>query len=211
MNSKKVILYSRVSTSHHDQNPEVQLSELRRYCASRELEITEEIIDHGYSGSTDKRPGLKRLLSLVRSRQVDVVVVAKLDRLFRSLKHLVSTLEEFEALGVQFIAARDNVDYTTPAGRFFVQVLGSLAEFEKALLLERTMMGLDHAREAGKRLGRPKTCDADAIVKLRALGLSYRGIQRQLGVSLASISRALQTVPKTGANATVPERKVSGS
>ncbi len=76
----RAITYSRVSTSHHDQNPEVQCAELRRYCSARGWAITEELIDHGFSGGSDQRPGLKRLLELARARAVDVVVVTKLDR-----------------------------------------------------------------------------------------------------------------------------------
>lgn len=163
MRNQRVLTYSRVSTSNKDQNPEVQFHELRRYCAARGWEVVDEIVDHGFTGSTDNRPGLKRLLALVRERRVDVVVVVKMDRLFRSLKHLVATLEEWQALGVQFVATKDNIDYTTPSGRLFAQILGSLAEFEKSLLIERTRMGLDHARAMGKTLGRPKKRDDEAI------------------------------------------------
>lgn len=193
----RVATYSRVSTSDKGQNPEVQGAELRRYCSARGWEIAEEIIDEGYSGGTDQRPGLKRLLGLVHSREVDGVVVVKLDRLFRSLKHLVTTLEDFQALGVQFVATKDNVDYTTPAGRLFVQILGSLAEFEKSLLRERTMMGLEHARRSGKTLGRPKTRDDTGIAALRAQGMSYTAIQKRLGCERSAVYRALRAVGKT--------------
>jgi DNA invertase Pin-like site-specific DNA recombinase len=187
----RVATYSRVSTSHHGQNPDVQVQELRRYCAARGWEITHEIVDHGYTGSTDARPGLKELLGLVRAREVDCVVVVKLDRLFRSLKHLIMTLEELQALGVLFVATKDNVDYSTPAGRLFVQVLASLAEFEKSLLRERTMMGLAHARAQGTRLGRPRLGREDSIRRMRGQGKSYREISRKLGVSRGTVQRAL--------------------
>lgn len=203
----RVATYSRVSTSHHGQNPEVQVHELRRYCEARRWHIEHEIVDHGFSGGTDSRPGLKQLLSLVRERKVDVVVVVKMDRLFRSLKHLVSTLEEWQAIGVQFVATKDNIDYTTPAGRLLAQILGSLAEFEKSLLVERTMLGLEHARRSGKKLGRPKTRDDVKIQALRNQGLSYTAIQKQLGVSRGAISRAMQGVPKTPEK---PEQKTKG-
>lgn len=196
----KVATYSRVSTSHHNQNPEVQVHELRRYCEARGWTIAHEIVDHGFSGGTDARPGLKHLLALVRERKVDVVVVVKMDRLFRSLKHLVTTLEEWLAMNIQFVATKDNIDYTTPAGRLLAQILGSLAEFEKSLLIERTMMGLEHARRQGKTLGRPKLRDDAKIQALRSQGLSYTAIQKQLGVSRGAISRALQAVPKTPEN-----------
>lgn len=193
----RVAAYSRVSTSHHDQKPEVQVSELRRYCAAREWTIVEEIVDHGYSGSSDQRPGLKKLFSLVRSREVDAVVVVKLDRLFRSLKHLVTTLDEFQSLGILFVATKDQLDYSTPSGRLFVQVLGSLAEFEKSLLRERTLMGLEHARKSGKRLGRPLRHDPGVMRSLRARGLSYRAIAKAVGAPLGCVSRALRSERKT--------------
>ncbi|MGE3683315.1 MAG: recombinase family protein [Bdellovibrionales bacterium] len=195
----KVVTYSRVSTSHHTQNPQVQVEELRRYCKARDWEIVHEVIDHGYCGDTVARPGLKHLQELVKQRQVDAVIVVKLDRLFRSLRHLVVTLEEWESVGVKFVAVKDSVDWTTPAGRFFVQVLGSLAELEKSILIERTMMGLEHARRSGKKLGRPKTRNDSDIQRLRAKGLSYTQIQKQLGVSRGSVFRALNAVPKTPA------------
>ena len=186
----KVATYSRVSTRHHDQKPEIQVNELRRYCYARDWKITHEIIDH-HTGGTDDRPGLKKLLDLVRTREVDAVVVLKLDRLFRSLKHLLTQLEEFDALGVKFVAVKDAVDWTTPSGRLFLQVLGSLAEFERGLLRERTMMGLDHARASGKILGRPKIHDDEAIRKLRRNGLSYVAIQKRLSISKGAVWRAL--------------------
>jgi DNA invertase Pin-like site-specific DNA recombinase len=185
-----VATYSRVSTNKREQKPEVQALELRRYCKARGFKIRHEIVDRA-SGGTDDRPGLKELLKLVRSREIDAVVVVKLDRLFRSLKHLVNTLSEFEALGVKFIATRDQVDLTTPAGRMFVQILGSLGEFERALIRERVLVGLDHARSQGKRLGRPKVNDDAAVQKLRSQGLSYQTIQRRLGVSKGAVCRAL--------------------
>jgi DNA invertase Pin-like site-specific DNA recombinase len=205
----KVLIYARVSTSHHDQKPEIQINELRRFCEARGWQITQEITDHGFSGSTDNRPGLKKLMALAKSREVDAIVVVKLDRLFRSLKHLVTTLEEFQSLGITFVATKDQVDYSTPAGRLFVQILGSLAEFEKSLLRERTLMGLEHAKSIGKKLGRPKTTDSMAIVELRQQGLSHREIQSQLNISKGSISRALKNAPKTPSEVTLKKSVIS--
>ena len=191
----RVCTYSRVSTRHREQKPEVQVAEIRRYCKARRFKITHEIVDRA-KGGTDDRPGFKQLMALVRAREVDAVIVVKLDRLFRSLKHLVNTMAEFEALGVKFIATRDQVDLTTPAGRMFVQILGSLAEFERELIRERILLGLDHARSQGKRLGRPKETDDQAVRALRAKGLSYQGIQKRLGVSKGAVCRALRVMPK---------------
>ena len=191
----RVATYSRVSTQKREQKPEVQTGELRRYCKARGFKITHEIVDRA-SGGGDDRPGLKQLLKLVRAREVDAVAVVKLDRLFRSLKHLVNTLSEFEALGVKFIATRDQVDLTTPAGRMFVQILGSLAEFERELIRDRILLGLDHARRSGKQLGRPRKNDYAAVKKLRGEGLSYQAIERKLSLSSGAVWRALQPLAK---------------
>lgn len=196
----KIAVYARVSTSHHNQNPEIQIEELRRFCALKGWQISYELVDHGYSGSTNNRPALKELLQLVKNKEVDSIIVVKLDRLFRSLKHLVSTLEEFEKQGIKFVAIKDNVDYSTPTGRLFVQILGSLGEFERSLLRERTMMGLDHARKNGKKFGRPKLHDHSLIVQLHQSGLTYRAIQRQLGVPMGTIARAIKSARKTAQN-----------
>jgi len=193
----KVITYSRVSTSHHDQNPDIQVQELRRFCAARGWTIKTEIVEQ-LSGGTDRRPGLQKLLEAVRRREVDGIVVTKMDRLFRSLRHLVTALDEFSALGVQFVAVRDNIDYTTPSGRLMVQVLGSLAEFERALLRERTMMGLDYARSKGVRLGRPQHRMKSQIVELARQGKSYREIKKMTGASLGTISTVVRGVQKSG-------------
>lgn len=199
----RVATYSRVSTSHHDQNPQVQVEELRRYCSGREWNISEEIVDHGISGAITNRPGLRRLLELARAKKIDVIVIVKLDRLFRSLKHLVTTLDELQELGVIFIAVKDNVDYTSPSGRLLVQVLGSLAEFEKSLLRERTKMGLEFARSQGVKLGRPSKGDLSRIPGLRAKGMSYREIRQEIGCSLATITRVLSRVSKGTSSALV--------
>lgn len=193
----RVAIYSRVSTSHHGQDPQIQQWELRRYCEARGFQIAHEIVDHGYGGATDQRPGLKELMSLARARKIDAVIVLKLDRLFRSLRHLVTTLEEFDALGIKFIAVKDNVDWTTPAGRFFVQILGSFAELERSILRERTVLGLENARRKGKTLGRPRIGKDDDIRQLKADGLTDREVQEKLKVSKGAIYRAIHSSPKT--------------
>lgn len=190
----RIVCYARVSTTHHDQKPELQLEEMRRYCLMKGWEIQEEIVDHGYSGSTDARPGLKKLLSMVRNREVDIVIVLKLDRLFRSLRHLVVTLDEWQDKGITFIAIKDQVDYTTSTGRFFVQLLGCLGEFEKSLLRERTIMGLEHAKARGVKLGRRKLRDDEAIHKLRKSGKSIRQIAKEHNVSTTAVQRSLKSL-----------------
>ncbi|MGZ3781530.1 MAG: recombinase family protein [Pseudobdellovibrionaceae bacterium] len=189
----KVAIYARVSTSHHEQNPDIQIQELRRYCEARGWHVAEEIIDFA-SGGTDKREGLHRLFHLVENKFVTCIAVTKLDRLFRSLKQLVGTLDEFHSKGVAFVATRDAIDYTTPSGRLFTQILGSLAEFERSLIRERTIAGLQYAKAVkGKTLGRPKQKrNVALIMHLKSQGLSTRKIAKLVGCSQATVVRELQ-------------------
>jgi DNA invertase Pin-like site-specific DNA recombinase len=198
MSSKlRCLIYARCSTTQHNQKPEVQIDELRRYCGARGWEIVEEIVDHGYSGATDKRPGLRRLHELTRARKVDAVVVVKLDRLFRSLRHIVTALEEFQELGVQFVSIGDQIDLSSAGGKLMVHLLGAFAEFERSLIRDRTLLGLAHAVANGKRLGRPPTHFTKDILDLRNAGQSYRSICKQLGCSMGVVGRAIQGAPKT--------------
>lgn len=192
----RVVLYARSSTTK-DQKPELQIEEMRDYCKSRGFIICKELVDFGFSGTTDKRPALVELLKLVRCRKVDGVIVLKLDRLFRSLKHLSASLSEFEELGVKFISVKDQIDMTTSAGRLMANVLGSFAEFEADLCRERTLLGLDHARRMGKTLGRPKKHDHKKIIELRSQGYSYRKIASELSCAEGVVSSVLSDARKS--------------
>jgi DNA invertase Pin-like site-specific DNA recombinase len=153
---KRVALYARISTLNHCQDPELQLRELRQFAAARDWQVVEEFTDRGVSGSKDRRPQLDRLMAAARSRQVDVLLTWKLDRFARSLKHLVTAIAEFEALGVQFVSLRDNLDLTTPSGRLMFHVIGAMSEFERSLIQERVCAGLRNAVAKGRKLGRPR-------------------------------------------------------
>jgi DNA invertase Pin-like site-specific DNA recombinase len=170
-----------------------------------------EIVDHGFSGGSDKRPGLKQLRTLVHNREVDAVVVLKLDRLFRSLRHLLTTLEEFQTVGVQFVAVRDQIDYTSASGRLFISLLGSFAQFEKDLCRERTLLGLQHAKSKGKILGRPQKHSKSHILTLRQHGHSYRQIQKRTGAPTGCIARALKSARKSGTKNEILDPKNSTS
>ena len=150
----KVGLYARVSTS--DQNIETQLTMLRDYCARMCYEAAGEYVDSGFSGKDDRRPEFERLLADMRQGRVGAVVVYKLDRIGRSLKHLLNLFEEFKTRGVGFVSLSQNIDTNTPEGRMFLQMLMVLAQYERELIVARTMAGLDRARGQGKRLGRPQ-------------------------------------------------------
>src|SRR6267154_2267372 len=113
----RTALYARVSTSDKGQDPEMQLRELREHCQRRGWEIVGEYVDVGVSGSKDSRPELNKLVADAKRRKLDAVLVWKLDRFGRSLKHLVNALAEFESLGIAFISLKESLDLTTPAGR----------------------------------------------------------------------------------------------
>jgi DNA invertase Pin-like site-specific DNA recombinase len=189
--------YARVSTSNGSQDPELQLRELREYAQRRELKAVEEYVDNGVSGSKDSRPALNRLMADVHSRKFDAVLVWKIDRWGRSLKHLVTSLAELDAYGVAFISLRDNLDLTTPSGRLMMQLLGAMAEFERALIQERVRAGLRNARSKGVRLGRPRIFVSESrIDALRGDGASWRTIAKELGVSLGTVHRMAQARSK---------------
>jgi len=187
----RVAIYARVSTLKKEQKPQTQISELKRYCTARRFKIVLQAVDR-VGGATTSRPGLNRVIEAAKAREVDAVIVVKLDRLFRSLKHLITTIEEFESIGVKFIATRDQVDMTTPSGRLLVQILGSLGEFERELIRERICLGLESAKERGIKLGRPRKTDYSSVKKLRKQGLSYTAIQSKLGLSKGSVWRAIK-------------------
>ena len=188
----RVALYARVSTSNGQQDPEMQLRELRQYAERREFQIVKEYTDNGVSGSKDSRPALNQLRTDAGQRRFDAVLVWKLDRFARSLKNLVNALAEFEALGIAFISLRDNLDLTTPSGRLMFQIVGAMAEFERALIQERVKAGLAHARAKGIRLGRRETVVNTARAEiLRGSGLSWGKVAAELGVSIPTIQKAM--------------------
>ena len=119
-------LYAHCSTFDKGQDPELQLQPLREYCQRRGFTITGEYIDNGISGTKDKRPQLDRLLDAARKRQIDLILVWKLDRFGRSLKQLVIALEELSNLGIGFISYQDSLDLTTPQGRLMFHIIGAM-------------------------------------------------------------------------------------
>lgn len=194
----RVAFYARVSTTN-GQDPNLQLRELREYAERRGWVAAGEYVDHGVSGSKESRPSLNRLITDAKQRKFDVVLVWKLDRFARSLKHLVNALADFEAIGVAFVSLRDNLDLTTPSGRLMFQIIGAMAEFERSLIQERVRAGLRNAKAKGSRIGRPRVVvDASRIAALRKRGASWAEVKRELGVSVGSAQRALaRYLPKT--------------
>ncbi len=203
----RVAIYARVSTSNN-QSPEMQLAELREYAGRRGFQIVEEFVEAGVSGSKESRPQLNRLMIDAQRRRFDAVLVWKLDRFGRSLKHLVNSLAELEARGVAFISLRDNLDLATPSGRLMFQIIGAMAEFERALIQERVRAGIRNARAKGKAWGRPRAAiDAAAVEELRAAGRSWRSIADDMGVPLTTLFRATgRDLAITWRNTKVKER-----
>src|SRR5450755_4280004 len=187
----RVALYARVSTLN-GQDPEMQLSELREYASRRGWTITREYVDQGISGSKESRPELNELMADAHRRKFDAVLVWKIDRFGRSLKHLVNALADLCAYGVAFISFRDNLDLSTPSGRLMFQIIGAMAEFERSLIQERVRAGLRNARAKGKKFGRPRAqVDAAQVAALRGDGLSWSQVCRTLNVSKGTAQRSV--------------------
>ena len=192
----KAALYARVSTL--DQEPENQLAELRRYVTARGWTAV-EYVDHGVSGAKERRPALDALIKDAHRRRFDAVVCWRLDRLGRSLTHLVTLLDEFQALSVSFVSLGEGIDLGTPAGRLQLHILAALAEFERSRIAERVSAGLARARSQGRKLGRPQVVvSADALASVA--GLSSRQAARQLGVSATTVRRLRQIPPAERSN-----------
>ncbi len=187
----KAVLYVRVSTL--GQNPENQLLALRKYAQARELEIVETYVDVGQSGAKVSRPELNRLMMDARRRKFNIVLVARLDRLARSLKQLVMTLDELRELGISFVSLQEAFDTSTSTGILLFQVVGAIAEFERSLIRERIALGLERARAEGKTIGRPLGAQVDEqeLRRLRSQGLSLRAIGRQVGISHPTVASIL--------------------
>lgn len=189
----RVAMYARVSTL--DQNPENQLQELRRYCEVRGWTAV-EYVDHGVSGTKESRPALNALIQAVHRRKVDIVAVFALDRLGRSLSHLVRTIEDWHTLGVGLVSLREGLDLTTASGRLQLHMLAALAQFEKERIRERVMAGLQRARAQGKRLGRPRLTRASSPLTVRAAAAEW-------GVSKSTAARRLNQRATAG-DGTIP-------
>ena len=187
----RAAVYVRVST--HDQEVENQLEELRRFVEARGWQA-HEYVDDGVSGALDRRPALDELVRDAKRRCFDVVVCWRLDRLGRSLKHLIVLLDGLQALGVAFVSLAEGIDATTPAGRLQMHILGAISEFERARCAERVRAGLARVKRQGRRLGRPRVeVSHDALAAVA--GLSTREAAQRLGVSASTVRRRLRQKP----------------
>jgi putative DNA-invertase from lambdoid prophage Rac len=189
----KAALYARVSTA--DQKTlKAQLEEMRNFACARKWKIILEAKEVGSGAKA--RPKREELLQAARRREMDFIVVWKLDRWGRSMSDLVNTLEELREIGVQFVSVRDALDFTTSTGRVLAGMLAIFAEFERDILRERVKAGLEAARAEGRIGGRPKATDEQSqkeIHRLFSKGISKAEIARHLGVSRMTVRRVVET------------------
>ena len=183
-------LYARVSTSDQQTIP-LQIRALRDYAVRRGWTIALPVKEVG--SGTAQRECRERILQAARRREIDVVLVWRLDRWGRSVTDLLATLYELEHLGVGFVSVTEALDLTTPAGRAMAALLAVFAKFEREILRERVRAGLAHARQNGKRLGRPITAGlhADQVRKLYRAGVTKSEIARRLQIGRTSVRRIL--------------------
>jgi DNA invertase Pin-like site-specific DNA recombinase len=188
-------IYARVSTA--EQNCDIQLKDLREYCARRWWQAV-ECIDAGVSGAKASREQLDRLMQDTRRRKVDVVICWRIDRFARSTKHLLSALEEFQSLGIGFISHQEAIDTTSPMGKLLFTIVAAMAEMERSILIERVRAGMASAKGKGKSRDRPKKVfRRDVTVEMRAAGHSWRKISSLLGVPVSTVREACaEKVPK---------------
>ena len=188
-------LYARVSTLDQQTLP-MQLRSMREYAARRGWTITMQVKEVG--SGTSQRQLREKLLEAARRREIDAVLVWRLDRWGRSVTDLLATLQELEHLGVGFVSLTEALDLITPAGRAMAALLAVFAEFEREILRERVRAGLAHARQNGKQLGRPATAamHADQVRKLRRSGLTKSEISRRLQIGRTSVRRILAAPPR---------------
>jgi DNA invertase Pin-like site-specific DNA recombinase len=187
----KIALYARVSTDGQD--PEVQLEALRAHAANRGWNIVEEFVDHGFSGAKERRPALDRLLKAAWIGGFQAVLVWRFDRFARSVKHLLTALEKFRSLNINFISLQEQFDTSTPIGQAMFTIIGTMAQLERDIIRERVMAGLDRARSRGVRLGRPVApAKPEEVAVLKQQGLSLPEIAKRLRCSRSTVNRRLR-------------------
>jgi putative DNA-invertase from lambdoid prophage Rac len=190
----RAAFYARVSTAGQQSVP-AQFEALREYAANRGWEVVQEVAEVGSGAKA--RPKREALLQAARRHEIDVVAVVQLARWGRSLRDLVTSLEELAELGVGFVSLRDSLDFSTPAGRAMAGMLSVFAAFERDLLQERVKSGLAHAKKhgtrSGKAIGRPATARArrTEVRALASQGLSKADIANRLGIGYGSVYRLL--------------------
>jgi DNA invertase Pin-like site-specific DNA recombinase len=191
---KTAAIYARVSTN--GQTTDNQIRELRKVAKRHGWKVAAEYIDHGVSGAKgrDQRPALDKLLKAANRRDYSIIMAWSVDRLGRSLQHLVGFLDEIHAKGVDLYLHQQNIDTSTPSGKAMFQMAGVFAEFERSMIQERVRAGLERAREQGKVLGRPKVpVRTESLIRQkRKQGMGILKIAREVGVGTSVVQRVLK-------------------
>jgi DNA invertase Pin-like site-specific DNA recombinase len=186
----KVAIYTRVSTA--DQNADLQQTELNEYASFRKWNVAGVYADT-ISGAKDKRPALDRLMADAKRGKFDVIAVWRFDRFARSTSHLLRALEEFAALGIDFVSLKESIDTSTPTGKMIFTVLAAVAELERSTIRERVVAGQKAAKRRGVRFGRPQVqVDIREIEALRKQGQTWREIALAMGTSEDTLLRRVQ-------------------
>jgi DNA invertase Pin-like site-specific DNA recombinase len=187
----KCAIYVRVSRD--DQHCENQLLILREWAKAQGVEVFQEYVDHGVSGTKKSRPALDRMIADARRRYFKAILVWRFDRLGRSVAHIASLAEELKAVGVDLLSHKESLDTTTPMGKAFFDFAAMFAEMERDAISERTKLGLDRARAEGRVGGRKKIAlDAQKIQTMRGKGMSHTAIGEALGCSRETIRKEIQ-------------------
>jgi len=188
MSKVRAVQYLRVSTL--DQSTSIQKKDTAAFIKARGW-VLEETYQDKKTGTNANRPDFQRMMSAARERKFDVLVVWKFDRLFRSLRHLIQTLHEFDELGIRFVSLKDNLDLSTNEGKLMMQIIGAFSEFEASLIRERVRAGIAQAKAKGKKLGRRQRIDRDKVKHLRKQGLSLGQIAKAVGATKSAVSKIL--------------------
>jgi DNA invertase Pin-like site-specific DNA recombinase len=191
----KCALYARCSTA--DQHPENQVQALREFADRQGHEITLEYIDKGISGTKRDRESLSKLLADAKARKFTVLYVVSIDRLSRSVKDLLETVELLNDLGITLIFQRENIDTKSSLGQFFLTVLGSIAALEREIMVSRIRQGIDRAKSQGKKMGRPtKMNDSlrSAVKLLYTNGATVRTIAKTCSVGIGTTYKIIQEI-----------------
>ena len=204
--SLRVGLYARIST-HDQQTLPAQLSALRAYAKRRGWSVAMDVKEVGSGAKL--RPQREAMMDAARRREIDAILVWRLDRWGRSLLDLIGTLQELSALKVGFVSLSEALDMTTPSGRALAGMLAVFAEFERDILRDRVKAGIAEARKAGKPHGRPPTVQQHRpqITALFAQGISKREIATRLNISRTSVRRIIETAARSHARRRVPSVK----
>ncbi len=191
---KRVAIYARVSTN--GQTVTNQLRELRQVAKRQRWKVVGEFMDRGVSGAKGRahRPQFDKLCQAATRREIDLIMSWSVDRLGRSLQHLVTFLGEIHAKGVDLYLHQQGVDTSTPAGKALFQMCGVFAEFERSMIQERVKAGLARARAQGKKLGRPRVAASieRKVRTHRTKGMGIKAIARKLGIGTGTVQRIVK-------------------